>query len=630
VFNAMLLNFILATSVMISSEKFRCYAEKPSVCSNVTSDYFPECDCRVAVNRSVIIDCANKTLASVPSWKRNATTPPDVEIYELMLNHNNITNITLTELEGLSVKRINLLENPLISIQFDGNTPSGFSELRMGSTKKDGAELSRDALSKLTTLTTLKVLELRNIRPADHTLPAILHTMTNLTTLIWSGGNLHTLPDNSLPPNLVTLDLSNNSITQLPTGFFDAVKNTLKNLSLAGSGLRLDTGLENVQELTHLTSLDLSNTSMGVFWYPIWTTLGKLKELRTLVMNRAGIPWIDGSQLMKMEKLTNLSLRQNNLTFLPRHIIVAAERVRNLDLSENSIYTANGCMFEDVTFPYSPNGFQTECPLFLNLSANPLICDCRLKWAQKAMAEGSIHVDTNTTCMDNTGASRMGLNQSQVCTDKRYKAFQDDCKRWAEFNVTAEVSDKLQKAQAEEEGEAMKRIIAKRENKTRIIIKRKLNATLIFILCLRRHNQNTSALNETKAQNKTDANCTVVDPDDIDFDDLGPYPDDYYYDYITEEPLYVEEENETQANETTSEGGKLSLKVGNRTKDSIQVSWEWKGNETVKLYYLMWMSMDPQNGTTGSQTQLFQPDVTSTELSGLEPGTSYKVRLGNN
>lgn len=173
-------------------------------------------------------------------------------------------------------------------------------------------------------LTVLRYLNLSNVS-ASYLPPGLFKRLTNLMSLDLSGNPITTIP--LLPANLVELDLSNTSISNLQ--------------NLSSPRLR-ELKLNNMQNLTELSLNDFEN----------------LTNLEVI-------------SLVGSKKLTNLKLHVYNGPLLPR--------LQRLAVNDCGLTVLN----------YSLLPIIKRIPIF-ELGGNPWHCDCKMQWIHMLNSTKSI------------------------------------------------------------------------------------------------------------------------------------------------------------------------------------------------------------------------------------------------
>ncbi|XP_077199349.1 toll-like receptor 7 isoform X2 [Paroedura picta] len=163
---------------------------------------------------------------------------------------------------------------------------------------------------------------------------------------------------------LKNLDISDNSLTFLPSGVFDGLPGQLEQLNLSNNKLKTF-NWGKLQVLKNLTVLDLSNNLLT-------TVPHELSNCSTT--------------------LQNFTLRYNRIKKLTEHFLRGAFQLRHLDLSFNKIRT-----IRNSSFPQ--NVIDNLNKLLLN--GNPFKCDCDIVWLSWWMNRTEVNIPrlgTDVTC----------------------------------------------------------------------------------------------------------------------------------------------------------------------------------------------------------------------------------------
>ncbi len=169
---------------------------------------------------------------------------------------------------------------------------------------------------------------------------------------------------------LASLDLSDNSLSSLPSGVFDHGPAGLSSLDLSGNSLSsLDAGV--FDELVGLTSLDLSGNSLSSMPAGVFDRLASLDELNLSGNSLSSLPaGVFDSQAL----LLGLDLSDNSLTSLDTDLLDLADSLEFLDLSGNGLTSLDVDFFKGDTFVVDGNDV-TVGPfglVWLDLSDNAL------------------------------------------------------------------------------------------------------------------------------------------------------------------------------------------------------------------------------------------------------------------
>uniref|UniRef100_A0A8B9JDG9 Slit homolog 1a (Drosophila) n=1 Tax=Astyanax mexicanus TaxID=7994 RepID=A0A8B9JDG9_ASTMX len=365
----------------IKSKKFRCSGTEDTRLNNeCNNDPVCPAKCRCESN---VVDCSNQRLTKIPEHIPASTT-------ELRLNNNEITSLeatgafkTLTQL-----KKINLSNNKISEIEdgvFEG--ASSVNELHLTANQLDSV---RSSMFK--GLEGLRMLMLRNNRIS------CIHN-SSFTGLY----------------NVRLLSLYDNQLTTITPGAFDTLQ-TLSTLNLLANSFNCDcrlawlgdwlrsrkivTGNPRCQRPAFLKEIPLQDVALPDFrceegqedasCMPRPQCPSECTCLETVVRcsNKhlralpKGIPrnvtelYLDGNQFSMVPKelaafkyLQLVILSYNSLRCIPSLAFSGLRSLRLLSLHGNDISELPDGIFSDVM-----------SLSHLAIGANPLYCDCRLRW----------------------------------------------------------------------------------------------------------------------------------------------------------------------------------------------------------------------------------------------------------
>ena len=99
-----------------------------------------------------------------------------------------------------------------------------------------------------------------------------------------------------------------------------------------------------------------------------------------------------------LQSLEKLSLFDNGIKEVPKHVIAHMPRLQNLDFSTNVLKTISADIFNPADYPDS-NGR----PAYLNLGLHPVHCDSSLCWLKKGEEDGTIKLGYGPRCTNGGG-----------------------------------------------------------------------------------------------------------------------------------------------------------------------------------------------------------------------------------
>lgn len=322
------------------------------------------CSCEYKDGKQ-IINCRHKQLAEVPNWNAGSSIP----FYELTLAYNDITSLRINSFNELNIKRLDLSENPIVSIHdgaFNG-LEANLEELVLHFNNMD--RFPKEAIGKLSslrlltlkglniqtlpenalqTLSQLQILKLERCGLVSITAQDLTGVGRTLRTLALPFNELLQIPTSALSEleSLKVLDLQHNKLKLLREGMvgMNAQITTLdfSNNEIATIGPNAFLGLEESLEYLVLKSNKLTENQL--------LPLAVLRNLKTLNLAINSIRNIPSLALDGMQKLHTLNLRLNNIAHLrlePFNQIKSS--LVDLELSQNEIIYLEKGFFQDFT-----------------------------------------------------------------------------------------------------------------------------------------------------------------------------------------------------------------------------------------------------------------------------------------
>lgn len=286
---------------------------------------------------------------------------------EVYLDANKIATVGRSAFEGVSKLRLlDLSRNDVTSVDQQAFTglESTLSNLSLQSCRLGNAHLM--AIIPLGSLTYLDISHNYIDKISE-----ILANMQHLEVLKASGNRIASLKKShylSMSNSLKVLYLDSNPLDDVDSDTFAALGN-LQELYLDGAKtLVLDANSfesqKNSLQLLSLRSVGLPNSP--------WPAVSVLSAVRTVWMSTCGLTEVPDFAFRRMSQLENLDLNHNaisNLTQRSMHGL--SNSLVRLYLTHNQLRSIDECVF---------NGFNKLDVLQLQLTNNPLQCDCGLKW----------------------------------------------------------------------------------------------------------------------------------------------------------------------------------------------------------------------------------------------------------
>ena len=227
-------------------------------------------------------------------------------------------------------------------------------------------------------------------------------------------GSLSSNAFSGIAQRLHTLDLSENSISNMDQGSFNGVTNLqVLHLSqqsgMTGRVLTLPNSLsQSADSLTHLF-LDGQNLQES----SLWGVVSFMAKLEVLDLRNAGLNQLPNLALQRMTVLRELYLSGNSLTSLSQeNFIGPRDTLKKLYLSQNPLTSISSCVFAHYT----------SFPITLALKSAPLLCDCQLGWLHKSARDGHIVFDPEQapSCSNYNDEPLLSKGYDTICPDSGY------------------------------------------------------------------------------------------------------------------------------------------------------------------------------------------------------------------
>lgn len=331
------------------------------------------------------------------------------ELNFLDLSYNHLFNIpSKTFMYQKKLRELHLSHNKISFIP-NNSTFMGLNELAVLNLKGNFLdELARGSFSSLTKLEELNLGQNR-ISRID---PAAFDGLTNLRVLYLEDNALTNVPTASFPilKNLAELNLGINSFLTIPNGAFIDLKG-LSRLDLKGATL-FNISNESFKGLDVLRTLDLSDNRLKRIPTMELSTLTRLEHLSLgqndfdtiqegAFIGMSNLRRIEISGSLKLKKIESGAFGANtNLEFLvitsnkdlgevQEGALSGLPRLKQVILRDNSLTT-----LAEGLFPWSDLEI-------LDLSENPLRCDCQMIWLRNILiskSNSSSHQDYPVSC----------------------------------------------------------------------------------------------------------------------------------------------------------------------------------------------------------------------------------------
>jgi Leucine-rich repeat (LRR) protein len=270
------------------------------------------------------------------------------ELRTLSLDRNALNRLPLHIFDGLEkLNDLSIMSNSLLVLE-----PSNHPGIRLMTNFNDsesGQNYFVDSVGESESL--FKPLQaLKELNLDSNVLPRleILNELKNLTRISVQNCTINAAGQTAIQELkfLEFLDLSNNSITNIPGGFLKPPSATLQSFTLTNNKVpRLIISEPTFEELKVLRFLNLSGA--GLQNVPL-RAFKDLKNLKTIDLSRNNIQELPGDMLEENENLEKISLANNLISVLPNDIFTNLTSLRELDLSDNSLSRIPSFLFEDT------------------------------------------------------------------------------------------------------------------------------------------------------------------------------------------------------------------------------------------------------------------------------------------
>ncbi|KAK2584463.1 hypothetical protein KPH14_006838 [Odynerus spinipes] len=290
-------------------------------------------------NKLTQLDLSQNLLAAVPS---NALRNLH-HLLILNLNHNKINAVHAKAFEGLDTLEIlTLYENEISSIEPDAF--KGLDNRKLKRLNLGGNELTRIPTSALSTLDMLKKLEMqenriRSIEEGD------FEGLKSLDSLGLAHNRIQTVPARAFfhLTQLNSLELDGNEIAHVDPDAFIGLEENLQYLRLGDNNLHAVPS-DALRRLHRLRHLDLRANNITVLPEDAFTGYGD--SITFLNLQKNLIKELPPLVFENLNSLETLNLQNNKLTHIPEEVTeTIVDTLRHIDITDN-----------------------------------PLICDCELRW----------------------------------------------------------------------------------------------------------------------------------------------------------------------------------------------------------------------------------------------------------
>ena len=313
-------------------------------------------------------------------------------LLHLNLPNNALTSVPTEAIASLqNMITLNLAENQITTIA--SLAFNGVNNLQLLDMSQNGiTSIADESFADLTD--TLQELRMHNNPLTDREILP-LRVLTNLRVLDLSYNSVTNIPTNffSNMQQLTEADFTKNSLTSIRKSMFSGLRGAMKILKFTENEIGdIESGafeaLIGLQEL-HLDqqrdlsgeldagtfsgleqSLRLLSLSQVGFSDSNWPAVTGLTALQSLKLPNNNIVSVPDSTFLLLTQLTNLDLSYNVISQVSQQAVQGLDgSLTSINLENNDISSLDNCVF------YQFNELDT-----IRLKANPLHCDCRLKW----------------------------------------------------------------------------------------------------------------------------------------------------------------------------------------------------------------------------------------------------------
>ncbi|KAL3879354.1 hypothetical protein ACJMK2_031652, partial [Sinanodonta woodiana] len=393
------------------------------------------------LNLSTIYLTKLPSLQTVPKAIQNLQSLTDLTISKTSISHLDETSFKgLTKLQYLYLSK-NYLQF------FEHNTFTVFHEtlkyLDLSLNKFSGSALFPLAAIKWMNLITLDISQnsLTNLHEG------CFYNMSTIRYMKLNQCNLSKIKNTTFKGqiNMIHLDLSGNTLADVEVGSFIHTTNLI-NLDL------YDQHQKPSCQLLHSTGLPPLNLPHEAFWHlrlylthldlgynllnltDTYEMIRSLSNLKTLGLSCIGLTEIPSYLFSNHSTLQILYLENNNLKQLSQPMLYGLSgSLRELYLSNNKLKTLKKCVLENFT--------QLKK---LKLEQNEWLCDCHFLWLYDRIQEGSFqrNILKCTTPTNQKSRYLTDLKRSMLVCNDDY--FQSDCPILLDMNITTLSQTSLQ------------------------------------------------------------------------------------------------------------------------------------------------------------------------------------------
>ena len=344
------------------------------------------CECYNSMD-TFTVHCANKGLSSVPSDIPDNVTNLDLSknsipyLNTLTFQNSHLRNLLRLDLRLCNIREMeeDILDN-LVSLE----------ELHL-----DQNKLQLLSPNTFSFLKNLQILSLNNndlISIGNSTFKGLRLDHLNLND---NSPLFEIEPAAFVNSSIAYLSIDRCSLSTISTHTLQFLKDSIQVFFWSNSyrplkipeqlfnGFHLDTlhmsedGITNVDFLknTNVVHLDLSGNPLGEIYLNFQGAEG-LKTTEYLSLSGCHLKDFQIQESTSLSKLEELDLSHNRLTALRPKTFLRTRQLTRIDLTGNLLQTLPETLFRPL------NSLE-----FMDLSTNPLICDCKLEWLRRRFVE---------------------------------------------------------------------------------------------------------------------------------------------------------------------------------------------------------------------------------------------------
>ncbi|XP_052747050.1 leucine-rich repeat-containing G-protein coupled receptor 5 isoform X1 [Bicyclus anynana] len=312
------------------------------------------------------LDLSQNELVSIPtksfSYQR--------KLQELHLNHNKLSSVSNTTFQGLNSLTVLNLKHNFLEELTNGvfSTLPRLEELNLGQNR-----IQRIEPRAFAGLSALRILYLDDNQLSS--VPTISFSLLGSLAELHVGLNAFSLlPDNAFAGlnRLAVLDLNGAGLSNISDNAFSGLPG-LRSLNFCGNRL----GFVPTQQLSGLTRLEELNIGQNDFTALESNSFKGLKNLKFIdISGAAQLETIEKGAFEDNINLETVVLTNNKkLSVIEDCSLLGLPKLRHVTLRDNAIVTLSESVFIGKELKK------------LDLSDNPIFCDCQILWLQQLLSD---------------------------------------------------------------------------------------------------------------------------------------------------------------------------------------------------------------------------------------------------